>query len=50
MTSFEKAVIISLYRQGNSYEVIGGLMGVHFDVVERIIKEYLKNSNELWLK
>lgn len=40
MTSYEKSVIIGLWRMGNDYATIGDIFGISSDYVELIIKEY----------
>lgn len=43
MTSYEKVVVIGLWRQGNSWKTISSLMGITVINVKKIIKDYLKS-------
>lgn len=46
MTDYEKSTIIGLYRQGNSYQLIGWIMGISENYVGIIIKEYFNNKKQ----
>ena len=41
-----KAVIIGLGRQGNTKEAISKIMGIKVNEIEKIIKDYTKNTEK----
>lgn len=44
MSQFEKSAIIGLFRMGNSFQMIGWLMGISEEYVKIIVGEYFKNK------